>query len=180
MTLDPDRLNGVKALTEWWGQCWEVMYNEDALPPDTKATGIFPYFPQTAAMRCVFIAYANHYYHNRPVNLTLLSKTSGISRATLQRAKKELIDEGHLVPWEGSFSLTDEVMDEWGERLNVALSRPSFYKFINQTLFGMIRQNLADATRFLSRGTILTTQNDTPISNNYSQLDTPDSANLGN
>ena len=178
MTLDPDRLNGVMALTEWWGQCWEVVQNEDALPPDYKPTGVFPYFPQSAAMRLLFVAYANQYYHNSPVNLTSLSKTSGVSRATLQRAKKELIDNGHLVPWKGAFSLTDEVMEEWGERVNVALSRASFYKFINQMLFGMIRQNLADHTRFLSRGA--TTQIDTPMSSNYYQSDTPDSPNLGN
>ena len=180
MTLDPDRLNGVKALTEWWGQGWEVSTNEAAVDTDFKPSGLFPYFPQTAATRCLFVAYANQYYHNRPVNLTLLSKTSGISRATLQRAKKELIDEGHLMPWEGAFSLTDEIMDEWGESINIALSRPSFYKFINQMLFGMIRQNLADATRFLSRGAILTPRNATPMANNSSQLDAPDSANLGN
>ena len=178
MRLDKDRIDAAKALTEWWGQCWEVGPNEASMPTDIKATGIFPYFPQSAAVRCLFVSYANQYWHNRPVNLTTLSKTSGISRATLQRAKKDLIDDGYLVPWEGSFSLTDEVMEEWAYRADIALRRPSFYKFVNQMLFGMIRQNLADATRFLSRSA--TTHNDTVVASNNYQNDAQNYPNLDN
>ena len=59
---------------------------------------MFPLYLQSAARRTLFYAYVAQGSKGLPVNLTNLSNYTNVSRASLQRAKKEMIEEKVLLP----------------------------------------------------------------------------------
>tara|TARA_R100000664_G_C2745713_1_gene133494 strand:+ start:528 stop:1058 length:531 start_codon:yes stop_codon:yes gene_type:complete len=118
---------------------------------ESSTAKIFPLYLQSAARRTLFYAYVAQDSIGVPVNLTKLAKMTNISRASLQRGKRELIDEGVLIPTvEGGHSFNAETLKEWSKRTQLAFSAPSFARFLNQVIFAQTRANLQSRSRVVS------------------------------